>query len=173
MAFDGAYPRRVRQAGVVHRIYVRRARCSGCGVGHALLPDFVLSRRRDSSCAVGAAILTHAGHEVPARAVRLYERVPERTVRSWRQRFADRADDLAREFAALCVAWGEPLPRCEEVPVKAAIQMIGATSSRRRGRAVPPAWPLANVIFGSQLLGARVDLPRSTVPELIGRSRAP
>jgi hypothetical protein len=44
IAFDGSYLRRVREAGVVH----------------ALVPDFVLARRRDSANSVGAAILTHA-----------------------------------------------------------------------------------------------------------------
>ena len=176
MAFDGSYFRWVREEGVIHRIHVRRARCPGCGVGHALLPDFVVGRRRDSSCAIGAAILAHAGQPVPAGASRLYERVPERTVRSWRQRFAERADELARQFAALCVAWGDQPPKYEPAPVKAAIQMIGATwraASRRRGHTVPPAWPLANVILGSQMLGTRVDVPHSTAPELRGRSRAP
>jgi hypothetical protein len=176
MASDGSYPRWVREAGVVHRIYVRRARCATCGVGHALLPDFVLNRRLDSSCAVGAAILDHAGLQVPVGAAQLYESVPERTVRSWRQRFAERADELTRQFAALCVVWGDVPPRCEDPPATAAIQMIGATwraVRRRRGHAIPPAWPLANVILGSQLLGTRVDLPGTATPERTGRSRAP
>jgi hypothetical protein len=127
MAFDGSYPRRVREAGVLHHIFIRRARCSGCGTGHALTHDFVLSRRKDSTTAVGAAVLAHSGHRSP------------------------------------------------DTAVGAAVQTIGATwraASRRRPGAMPPAWPLANVIFGGQLLGTRVELSRPISHELIGHSRA-
>ncbi len=69
-------------------VFVRRARCGGCGVGESLLPDFVLARRRDSTVAVGAAVLGPAGVGLPEGSASLYEGVPERTVRSWRQRFS-------------------------------------------------------------------------------------
>ncbi len=54
MAFDGGYPRWVREAGKCYSVFVRRARCRGCGIGESLLADFVLARRRDSTAAVGA-----------------------------------------------------------------------------------------------------------------------
>jgi len=38
---------------------------------------------------------------------------------------------------------------------------------------VPPAWRLANVIVGSQLIATRIDLPWPIVPALIGRARVP
>lgn len=176
MAFDGSYLRRVREAGVVHRVFVRRARCVSCGVGHALVPDFVLARRRDSANSVGAAILTHAGYQVPEGALRLYEGVSERTVRTWRQRFAERAGELTKCFGALSVAWGEVPSGYGEPPVKAAIEMIGATwraASRRCRNPVAPAWHMANIMTGSQLLANRVDLPQATGLDRAGRSRAP
>ena len=176
MAFDGSYPRRVREAGVVYQIFVRRARCSRCATGHALTPDFVLARRRDSTTAVGVAVLAHTGYQVPVGATRFYDGVPERTVRSWRQRFAERADVLARQFAALCAEWGDLPPWSVGTTVAAAIDMIGATrraASRRRPGTVPPAWPMANIVLGGQLLGTRVDLPGPIAPNLIGHSRAP
>jgi len=64
MAFDGSYPRQVLEAGVVYRIFVDRARCSACGVGESLCPDFVLRRRLDSANAVGAGVLSRAGIDV-------------------------------------------------------------------------------------------------------------
>jgi len=82
-----------------------------CRTGHALTPDFVLARLRDSTAAVGVAVLAHLGHQVPVGASRFYDGVPERTVHSWRQRFAERADVLAGRFAALCVEWGDLPPR--------------------------------------------------------------
>jgi len=39
---------------VVYRISVRRACCSECGIGDALLADFILGHRLDSATAVGA-----------------------------------------------------------------------------------------------------------------------
>ena len=91
MAFDGGYPRWVREAGKCYRVFVRRARCRGCGIGEALLPDFVLARRRDSTAAVGAAVLASAGAVLAEGSTSLYQGVPARTVRSWRHRFAERA----------------------------------------------------------------------------------
>jgi len=176
MAFDGSYPRMIRESGVVHRIYVRRARCSECGIGDALLPDFILGHRLDSATAVGAAVLTGVGHPVPDGAQRLYQRVPKRTVRSWRQRFAERAEELTTRLGALCVEWGGMLPVFAATPPRRAVQAIAAiwaVASRRRPLNVPPAWPLANVILGSQLLSTRVDLPWPIVPAMIGRSRSP
>lgn len=155
---------------------MRRARCSRCGTGHALTPDFVLARRRDSTAAVGVAVLAHLGQPVPVGASRFYDGAPERTVRSWRQHFGERADVSARRFAALCVEWGDLAPRSVGPTVGVAIEMIGAAwraASRRRPGAMPPAWPMANVVLGGQLLGTRVDLPEPTSPNLIGHSRAP
>ncbi|MGH9292796.1 MAG: DUF6431 domain-containing protein [Acidimicrobiales bacterium] len=42
LAFDGAYSRQVREAGAVHRVFVRRVRCRGCGTSDVLLPSFVV-----------------------------------------------------------------------------------------------------------------------------------
>ena len=106
MGFDGSYPRAAREAGELHRIFVRRARCGSCGSGEALLPDFLLRRRRGTTASVGAAVLPRLGAKVPQGAEGLYAGVPGRTVRSFRQRFAGRADDLALRSDALGVGWG-------------------------------------------------------------------
>ncbi len=176
MAFDGSYPRQVREAGVVHRIFVRRARCEACGTGEALLPDFVLRRRLDSTVAVGAAVLAAGGHPVTSEAAALYDGVAARTVRSWCQRFAERADELTARFAALCVQWRGELPRDASTPVTRAITSIGAVwhaSRRRPDHDVPPPWRLANVIVGGQLISTRVDLPWPVVAARIGRAKGP
>ncbi|MHB8341544.1 MAG: DUF6431 domain-containing protein [Mycobacteriales bacterium] len=179
MAFDGSYPRQIREAGVVHRVFVRRAYCRRCDISEALLPDFVLYRRRDSTSAVGAAVLAPVGVELPDQAAGLYRGVPERTVRSWRQRFALRADELWLRFEALAARWGEDLPWSTphaSTPSGRAIDAMGLAwrAARRRPTSdVPPAWRLANVIVGSQLISTRIDLPWPIVPALIGRARAP
>ncbi len=160
---------------MVHRIFVRRVRCRRCGSGDALLADCVLRNRLDSTSSVGAAVLAHTGHTVPDTAWVLYQHVPARTVRSWRQRFAEQADELAVRFTALCVEWGGTLPRPAPTPAGRSITAIGATwqAAARRASDIPPPWRLANVIVGSQLLSGRVDLPWPIVPCMIGRSRGP
>lgn len=180
MAFDGSYPRHVREAGTVHRVFIRRAHCRPCGTGDALLPDFVLRHRRDSAVSVGAAVLAHAGAEVPQGASGLYEGVPLRTVRSWRQRFSERADELAVRLEALGVEWGAsaPLrvPHGTSTPSHRAVLAMGTAwraARRRHAGPIPAAWLLANVIVGSQLLSTRVDLPWPIVASGVGRSRSP
>lgn len=179
MSFDGSYPRDVREAGRVYRVMVRRARCGRCGAGEALLPDFVVRRRRDSTASVGAAVLPAAGVELPELASRLYTGVPERTVRSWRHRFAERAGELWGRLEAITVTWGGQLPVSTPAaasPAGGAVTAMGLAwrAARRRPDAdVPAAWPLANVIFGNGLLETRVDLPWPITYSMIGRFRPP
>jgi len=61
MTFESSYRRAVREAGVVHAVRVRRAACRPCRASHALLPDFVVHRRRDSVEAIGDALAAGAG----------------------------------------------------------------------------------------------------------------
>jgi hypothetical protein len=174
MAFDGSYPREVREGGVVHRIFVRRARCRRCHVGEALAPDFLVRRRRDSTRSIAAAVLQHALPDLPRDAQQLYEGVPRRTQRSWRQRFSARADDLAACLNAFCTSWGAIPPVRAATPVGRAVEAIGAlfrVADRRWS--VPPGFVLANVVVGGQLLTSRADLPHPDLPLSLGRSRAP
>lgn len=177
MAFDGSYPRIVRESGVAHRIFIRRAHCTPCGVGDALLPSFVVRRCRDSASAIGAAVLSHLGVELSPLAARMHAGVPERTVRSWRQRFTDQADDVSKHFSALCVEWGGDLPRgTGRTAAHHAIAALGAAwreRRRRAGEATPPAWIVANIVLGGRLLSTRVDVPSMNRPTGIARARGP
>lgn len=177
MTFDGSYSRWIREAGTLRRIFVRRVRCRRCGTGDALLPHFVLGHRLDTATAVGAAVLAGAGRPVPGAAA-LYDAVPERTVRSWRHRFAARAEELAGRFRAMRAEWAaSPLSYepAEPDPVDAALSSIGALwqAAHRARFDVPGAWPLANMVVGSQLLSTRVDLPWPIMTSHVGRSRSP
>jgi transposase-like protein len=102
----GGYARFVRAGGGTWRLRVRRARCRGCGRTHALLPSFLLARRRDVVAAVGEALRSAAagrGHRAIARALAL----AESTVREWLRRLRARAAVLRARFVALAVALGE------------------------------------------------------------------
>ena len=140
-----------------------------------MLPDFVLRNRPDSAVSVGAAVIAPAGYALDDRVLALDQEVPERTVRSWRQRFFEQVDELTARFSALCVEWGGLVPRYPPTPVERALVTIKAVwqRARRRFEHVPAPWSPANLIVGSQLLSSRVDLPWPIVPSMIGRSRGP
>lgn len=179
MTFAGSYRRQVREAGVVHEIFVRRLFCRRCDRSDALLPDFVLRRRRDSTCSVGAAVLEHYEVVIPEDATALYAGVPERTVRSWRQRFRARSSELSAVLGALAIEWGGRSPlrtRNASRPGGCAIDAMGLVwhaATRRPSADVPPPWRLANVIVGGELIATRVSLPFPVITRLIARSRAP
>jgi hypothetical protein len=69
MCFDGSYHRRVCHLGVVHRVTIRRVRCPSCGLGSAVLPEFVLVGRLDSAETIGAALVTATGLLVPRQRI--------------------------------------------------------------------------------------------------------
>jgi hypothetical protein len=181
MALDGSYRRHVREAGEVFTIVIRRARCGACHIGDALLPDFVLRRRRDSATAVGAAVLGAVGIDLPAGAERLYAAVPRRTVRSWRQRFEARSEELSSRFVALTAGFGSsgpplwgPLPAAMSAHCATVIAAMWTAAATRRGpAAIPAPWRLANLVVGGQLLATRVSLPWPIHGPAIGRSRGP
>jgi hypothetical protein len=112
--------------------------------------------------AIGAA-LARAPTDGHARANGLWHGVPPRTVRSWRQRFHERAELLTSGLLALTVAWDElPALPLGQGPATTAVAALGAAwwaASRRWPGRVPGPWRLANVVVGSHLLSTRTDLP--------------
>jgi hypothetical protein len=85
------------------RLRPRRARCTGCGRTHVLLPVGVLARRADVVVVVGTALglaVTGWGHRrVAARVGRAVS-----TVRGWLRRWLARAEALRVGFTALLAA---------------------------------------------------------------------
>jgi transposase-like protein len=106
----GSYRRRVRVSRASFGLLVRRVRCKACGRTHALLPGFLLARRRDVVDVVGCALEMAAagrGYRPIAAALGL----GETTVRSWLRRLRARVDVLRGWFVALAVEMAEPPPR--------------------------------------------------------------
>lgn len=131
-----------------------------------------LHHRRDGTDAIGAAVVGHrAGRH-------LYAGVPKRTVRSWRHRFAGRADLLVAGLMAVATTWAGETPRLALPATSAmlAAAAVGAAwwaAARRGPQRVPGPWRLASVITGGELLTTRVDLPWAGLRGVPRPARAP
>src|SRR5215207_5081178 len=93
--------RRVRDTDGGLWIVPRRARCSGCGATHVLLPVLLLVRRADTAAVIGAGLTakaTGSGHRLIAA---LLGRPPE-TVRGWLRRFTGRVEAVRVVFTRWC-----------------------------------------------------------------------
>lgn len=162
MTFEGSYPRSVRVFPEVWRIQIRRAVCPRCGVGHALLPDFVTAKRLDHVEVIGAALAVAATNITAGLAAC---GVPAATQRSWCRRFAGRPEELGAGFVALATTydlWPPDIPTGP--PPLRAVAGLGAAwdASRRRcaraGKAIVAPWRFANVIVGGTLMATRANV---------------
>lgn len=106
----GGYRRWVRVGRAVFALRVRRAHCRCCERTHALLPGFLLGRRRDVVDAVGCA-LGMAGDGRGHRAIAAALGLPASTVRGWLRRLRARGDVLRGWFVGLAVELAEPPAR--------------------------------------------------------------
>ena len=71
--------------GLFHRLWICRARCSGCGVSHALIPSFLLIGRHDAVDVIGEALTEIGCGSSIGRMGRRFD-VPLTTVRGWVRR---------------------------------------------------------------------------------------
>jgi len=178
MWFDGCYRRRVRQAGVVHELVVHRVRCPRCRAGHAVLPDFVVARRLDSTDVIGAAVAAAVGASVAGRGAVLLAAVPARTVRSWRARFTAFSLPLAIGFSALAAGWGwQPADLPCVTPAHTAMAAIGAawhtTLTRWPASPLRGPWRFANAMCGGALMSIRMSVPLARRPGHRSGTRPP
>ncbi|ALE71965.1 hypothetical protein AD006_07890 [Pseudonocardia sp. EC080610-09] len=140
------------------RLRPRRARCSGCGTTHVLLPVGVLARRADLVAVIGAALALAAtgwGHR------RVAERVGRAagTVRGWLRRWRARAEGLRVEFTALAAALDPlaamPDPASSGTGDAVAALLAAAAAVTRRWAATVDGlspWELAGAVTSGRLL---------------------
>jgi Domain of unknown function (DUF6431) len=95
--------RQVRDTGGGLWIVPRRARCTGCGVTHVLLPVTLLLRRADTAEVIGAGLTARAAGVGHRRVAAGLER-PTETVRGWLRRFATRLGPVRAVFTWWCRA---------------------------------------------------------------------
>jgi uncharacterized protein DUF6431 len=84
----------------------RRARCSGCGVTHVLLPVLCLLRRMYSAEVIMEALVAKATTDAGWRRVAAVVGAPGTTVRGWLRRFAARAEAVRVFFTRAGLATG-------------------------------------------------------------------
>jgi Homeodomain-like domain len=154
-----ARPRVPRGAGGSQRpVAPRRARCSGCGRTHVLLPVSALLRRADVVEVIGVGLALAAsgwGHRRIAHRLG----VPAATVRGWLRRFRGRAEALRSGFTELLVGVDPlavlPEPAGTALGDAVAVIVAAAVATVRRwGAAVIglSPWELAAAVTSGRLL---------------------
>lgn len=141
-------------------IVPRRARCTGCGVTHVLLPVQLLVRRGDDAEVIGAALAAKAagvGHRRIAAGLGR----PAETVRGWLRRFAGRVEAVRAVFTGWCralapdpvlpgpagSAWADTI-----AAITAAAAMVDARFGFGSGVGEVPVWQAAAAVSGGRLL---------------------
>lgn len=142
------------------RLRPRRARCSGCGVTHVLLPVTCLVRRADAVTVIGTA-LAHAAARWGHRRIAETLGRPASTVRGWLRRFSARAGPIRMVFTALvCAVDPAPtMPAPADSPLGDAVAAIIATA-----RAAAARWPRSMVAVSPWLLAAAATEGRLLAP---------
>ena len=176
MVFWSGYWRYVRRAGQCRKVFVRRARCRGCAVTHALLPAFVLAWRLDAAEDAGRVVGRVVCGECGVRRAADAAGVPFTTARGWVRRFAARAGELAVSFSALAAELGGDVlrppgpPGPPGPPARFAVAAIGAAfaaAAALPGWRVLGPWRFAAAVTGGSLIAANASSPFL----IIGRRR--
>jgi transposase-like protein len=162
MVFWSGYKRAVRGDGLARTLWVRRARCRGCGASHALVPSFCLLGRLDAVEVIGAAIAAVVFRGRGVRPVAAEAGVPHTTARDWVRRFCRRAEMLGAAFAALVVevaGSAPPAPTTGTGAARALAVMRAAVAAvgPRAGPALGPPWRVVALVTGGKLLAANTD----------------
>ena len=162
MGFWSGYRRWVRVDGLFHRLWICRARCSGCAVSHALLPSFLLVGRHDAVDVIGGALADVSAGLSVGRVAGLVD-VPFTTVRGWVRRFAGRAAMWLSGFAALTVEFGGVIPtRWPSTTTAGAIAAMGwahRAGVARQPVLTPSLWGFVAVVCGGALITTNTDPP--------------
>ena len=155
--------RQVRDTGGGLWIVPRRARCTGCGATHVLLPVVLLLRRADTAAVIGAGLTakaTGAGHRLIAALVGR----PAETVRGWLRRFASRVEQVRAVFTRWCrdLAPDPVLPGPAGsvwADAVAAVLAAAAVIAARFGIGEVRVWQAATAVSGARLLSPGWPVP--------------
>jgi len=163
-----ALSRRVRVSQGWCWVRPRRARCSGCGVTHVLLPVLCLLRRMYSAEIIWSALVAKAAAGTAGVGWRRIAEglgVPGATVRGWLRRFAGRAEAVRVFFTRAGLGVGIDLPAVAATgsSFADAVSALGLLMAAVRQRfsdswasgpdgVSPPGWRVAGAASGGRLL---------------------
>ena len=163
MGWWSGYERSVRIAGRCWRLWVARARCSPCGVSHALVPSFLLVGRLDVVESVGVVLEAVTGGASGVRRAAARVDVPYTTARDWVRRFGTRAAVLWSGFAALTIELGGDVDTRAAGGLVAAAVGVMASAHRaavaRHEALSDSLWGFVSVVCGGVLIRSNTDPP--------------
>lgn len=159
---DGGYPRQVRLRGRRHQLWVRRGRCARCATSHALLPDFVVAHRLDTTDTIAAAL---NGQPDPT--------LPVSTVAGWRRRRHTNHPDLVAGTGAALVSFSGTAPAGAAAHSLAALVAALWLAVRDRGGRASTPWRLLNAVTGTTWMACRVNSSWAGVGLVPVAARAP
>jgi hypothetical protein len=153
MVFWSGYARCARDADFkVFFIWIKRARCSACGVSHALLPSFCLLGRLDVVEVIGPAVSAVLDGRPVTELVAVQSGVPATTVRGWCRRHRQTAQDLLLTLVAVAGMGRrtvDDMAGPSEVAALRALTALGSVLSAHLGVQV---WPAVSVLCGGAWL---------------------
>ena len=162
MGFWSGYERTVRAGCRDLRVWLVRARCSPCGVSHALVPSFLLVGRLNVVDTIGGVLAAVASGRSVGRVAADVD-VPYTTARGWVRRFRDRAGVMLSGFAALTVELGGDVgsrwPRLVVSAAVAAIICAHRAAVVRHEVLTPGVWAFVSLVTGGMLIRANTDSP--------------
>jgi hypothetical protein len=167
MWFNGTYPHLWREdvwdwesgtgKDLAGGLRVRRVHCQSCGHAPALLPSFLLGRRRDLSEVIVRALFLRATGTSVVRVIKAMRR-PASTVRDWLVRFGERAEMLAQGESEVAVGWGWKAGDLPLLPLQRCLELLGLLlllQQERRPWMEPGA--LASLLTGGWWLGTNTS----------------
>ena len=143
-------------------VWLVRARCSPCGVSHALVPSFLLVGRLSVvDTIVGVVAAVASGRSLGP--VAADADVPFTTARGWVRRFRDRAGVMLSGFAALTIELGGDVPPRWPASVTAATIVAIVCAHRaalvRHEVLTPDVWAFVSLVTGGMLIRSNTDPP--------------
>ena len=152
------YWRKLHDAGGRVEIWVRRGRCPPCDTTHALLPDFVVERRRYAVEEIGRTLEKVAEGVSAWKSSELLD-LPFGTVRDWRRRCQQRSGEQLAALSRLALKVGA---RIKELPTGALVAMVATLKvvwarSRERDPGVAGLWRFWNLVFSGKGLAANTE----------------
>jgi Domain of unknown function (DUF6431) len=158
LSWWSGYWRKLRESGVRVRIWVRRGRCPQCDATHALLPDFVVERRRYAVETIGHVFEVTAARVSAWKSSEALD-LPFATVRDWRKRCRERAPEQLAELSQLALKVGAEIKELPTPPLAALLAVLKVVWARtlEREPGLAGLWRFWNAVFSGKGLAPNTE----------------